>query len=233
MKILITSKKHIASYQLAFLLKENDIIFGESFTDFPLENSNSLAHQLLAFCLTHQIEKVFPLRYSELEALAESKVLFEEFGIDVMLSNTELNFINHEVKLVNSYTELSMAMIALGYPNQKIAIEDTSGRGELILIDDEVKDNYQIWNQIKTINFNQLGKWFNQTNFQPINLYAIDDSFHQFYILMIDGEMSFIENIHENILNEIKSVLLPNYRNGFYHVVINNHKIIQIKYATI
>ena len=228
MRVLITTSKHCGSYQLVALLKHHEVLFGDDFADFPSLNSNSLAHQILKFCLDHQIQKVFPLQFAEIEELRKSTVLFDEFGIEIMLGIDDLATLNQADRKATSFAELSSNLIALGYPNQKIAIANANDRGELIVIDDTVNDNLQIWNKINSINFNQLGKWFNQTNFSPVYLYRLTDSLAQFFVLIEGDEFKTFSKLNEDVAENLKNILQNKNLKGFYHIAIVNHKVLRI-----
>lgn len=233
MKVLITSAKHFASYQLAFFLKNDEILFGDNFDNFPPFNSNSLAHQLLAFCLDHQIEKIFPLRSSEIIPLLESKILFDEYGIEIMLTPQKLQQLSIYDKEVDSFSALSLGLIALGYPTQSIAIADALGSGNMISLDDTINDNALIWSGIESLNFNQLGKWFNQSNFKKIHLHRINVVLKQFYVLLNNGEIICDEDLGNEILTQLKSLKLQDEAKGLLHIVINNQQIIRVKNAAL
>lgn len=234
MKVLITTSKHIASYQLASLLKNEELIFGDYFTDYPTDASNSIAHQILKFCLDHQVKKVFPLAFAEVEELKKSLVLFDEFGIEIMLSIKERQDVAIADKQVNSFSELSTGLIALGYPNLKIAIGDKNGRGDLILIDDVVKDNSQIWNQVKSMNFTQIGKWFNQANFAAVSLYKLNDGeFSQAFVLIDGGGLRSVQNLPPSMVQMLQNTIATKNLKGFYHVAFAEEKIIRMVNATL
>ncbi|HET8827775.1 MAG TPA: hypothetical protein VFM79_00465 [Pelobium sp.] len=225
MKVLITSSKHFASFQLAFLLKNDEVIFGDHYADFPPAESNSIAHQILKFCLDHQIEQVFPLAFAEVEELRKSTILFEEFGIELMISEKDLTTTH---KQVNSFAELSSGLIALGYPNKKIAIADSAGRGELILIDDAVTVNLQIWNGVKSMSFNQLGKWFNQTSFSAIALYQLNGELQQFFVLINNAGVSSLGVLPIDIYENVKNMAQQQNLKGFCSVSIADQTVLRI-----
>lgn len=233
MKVLITTSKHVASFQLSSLLTDDDVLFGDHFDDYPRTDSSSLAHEILKFCLDHQIEKVFPLKLEEARDLSISLVLFEEFGIEVMLGADELTELNASNKIVDSFSALSTGLIALGYPNQKIAIASADKRGGIIVIDDAVKDNLQIWNQVETINFTQLGRWFNQSNFQFIDLYPLSGDLSQYFVLIDGQNIQSCSNLNQNVSEAIRSVVQNKKCKGFYHIAICNQNILRIVNATL
>jgi hypothetical protein len=227
LKVLITTSKHFASFRLATLLKDVEVLFGDDFTDFPTVNSNSLAHQMLTFCLDHQIQKVFPLKYEEVSELRKAFVLFNEFGIEIMLGADDEN-LNHYNKKANSYAELSAGLIALGYPNQKIAIADANGRGELILIDDTVSNNLQIWNRVTSVNFNQLGKWFNQSDFKPVFLYQLNDDLQTFFVLIDETGLKAVPALPQHICESLNAISQNTNLKGFYHVAVADQNVLRI-----
>lgn len=52
-------------------------------------NKDSIAHILLNFCITESIDSIIPLHDYEIEPLAKSAVLFNEYGIQVLLPSLE------------------------------------------------------------------------------------------------------------------------------------------------
>lgn len=233
MRILITTKSHPASYQLAFLLKNENLCFGEDFKDFPDCKSNSFAHQLLAFCLDEQIEMVFPLYIQELEPLSKSVVLFEEYGIELMLNVPQEHKTNAFDKEVSSYTELSAGLIALGYPQNSIAIADANGGGCFILLDDEVKNVLQIWSHIKSLNFTQLGKWFNQSDFNKLHLYKINYSLNQFELLVFKQQLFYSSMLSETLKKQIEEMVVAENYKGLLHIAADGDQILRINNAVI
>lgn len=101
MNILITAAASAQAYQLErFLGKSENVIFadsaelpefmlkGKKFIKIPPGDSFSFAHELLTACLDMQVSKVFPLRKTEIIALAEARQLFEEYNIAVIVPET-------------------------------------------------------------------------------------------------------------------------------------------------
>ena len=149
-----------------------------------------------------------------------------------MISEKIPEGLNLSDKQVNSFTELSSGLIALGYPNQKIAIADASSRGELILIDDAVTDNLQVWSHIKSLSFTQLGKLFNQSNFQPMLLYRLDQNVQQFFMLIEGDDLKLINKVTSDLLEMLKKISRKEKMKGFYHVAIADKKILRIVNTT-
>jgi hypothetical protein len=97
MIVLITGAASAAAFRLRRLLEFDEVIFADHldlpqsifketrFMQIPAGDSPSFAHQLLKMCLDNHIEMVFPLRLQELRPLAEAKVLFEEYGITLVV----------------------------------------------------------------------------------------------------------------------------------------------------
>lgn len=97
MPVLITGAAAAAAHRLSRILGDSQVIFADQqdlpgalfsktkFIQIPSGGSPSFAHQLLTLCLDHAIDVVFPLRREELKPLAESKRLFEEYNIDLII----------------------------------------------------------------------------------------------------------------------------------------------------
>lgn len=97
MGVMITGAASAAAFRLNRILGFEEVTFADHFdlpqsvfkeTRFlriPEGSSQAFAHQLLKICLDNHIEMVFPLRRTELRPLAEARVLFEEYGIKVIV----------------------------------------------------------------------------------------------------------------------------------------------------
>ncbi|WP_026899389.1 ATP-grasp domain-containing protein [Daejeonella oryzae] len=97
MPVLITAASHAEAYKLERLLNASDVIFadhidnshlkysGRKHIQIPAGNSASYAHELLKACLDLDIEKIYPLYFDEIVALSEAKLLFDEYGIKVIV----------------------------------------------------------------------------------------------------------------------------------------------------
>ncbi|MBC7914979.1 MAG: hypothetical protein H7Y07_12750 [Pyrinomonadaceae bacterium] len=94
---LITAATTAQAYQLEKLIPNKEqIIFADSFDlpqvmlkakrfiKIPQGDSFSFAHLLLSTCLDHQITTVYPLRRTEILALAQARLLFDEYGISII-----------------------------------------------------------------------------------------------------------------------------------------------------
>lgn len=97
MKILITGGKAATALKLVKAFDGAEILladYGEmpnihtssySFTGLGAWNSEILAHNLLTKCLDFGVDTLLPLFEQEIAAVAKSLVLFDEFGIKVLV----------------------------------------------------------------------------------------------------------------------------------------------------
>lgn len=101
MKILITGAKSATALKLFKAFDQHQVLFADygeipAFMpkDYQLEslgqkNQDTLAHVLLSFCLDHGIEAVLPLYVQEIDAVSKANILFNEFGIEILLPKPE------------------------------------------------------------------------------------------------------------------------------------------------
>jgi len=237
LKNLITSAHKSSSYELALLLNSHENVFGDSSfasNHFPSVDSVSFAHELLTYCLDHDIDRVFPVRTGELSCLLDTKVLFSEFGIEIMLPEPHQEFIyKSDFYDINSFSELSSVLLGLGYPNHQFALGKANQQGDLIIIDDQQKDFNQVWSKIESISFVQIGKLFNQLNFDPLVLYPIENGLKQIHVLFIDEKLKCTEIIPAAMSETIQNILALNNAKGFYQVYLSGDKMIRIKNVAI
>lgn len=229
MKVLITSANHPQSYILAYLLNGNEILFGNKIDDFPKEDSISLAHELLKICLDLEIEVVFPLRMKEMIPLAESTILFDEFGIRLMVNQLEQPIFNHVFEQAEDFSKLSSSLLKAGYPNRSLAIGKADVSGNLLLIDDTQKNFDQVWNKMESISFSQVGKLFNQQQFKPIVIYQLDGNLITVFVLNFNHEITFSAGLSSEHQQLIKSKFISENQEGFYRVDVSGNKILRIK----
>lgn len=98
MNILITAATSACAFRLARHIGNDEVVFfgdsynipqfpvgGKKFVQLPEATSPAFAHRLLTLCLDLDIQKVYPLRRTELTALAEAAELFAEYGINVIV----------------------------------------------------------------------------------------------------------------------------------------------------
>lgn len=102
MKILITGANNAKALKLLKAFPNHFILFADygdvagivtenyAFTTLGLLNKESIAHILLNFCITEAIDSIIPLHSFEVEPIAKSKVLFSEYGIDVLTPPADL-----------------------------------------------------------------------------------------------------------------------------------------------
>ena len=97
MKILITGGKTATALKMIKAFADIEILLGDygdvpkmsssaySFVELGAWNADVLAHNLLTKCLDYGVDILLPLYEAEIAALAKSLVLFEEFGIKVLI----------------------------------------------------------------------------------------------------------------------------------------------------
>ncbi|MDQ8005747.1 MAG: hypothetical protein REI64_13160 [Pedobacter sp.] len=97
MKILITGGKTATALKLVKAFEGSEVVLGDygampsittsaySFVELGDWNADVLAHNLLTKCLDYGIDMLVSLYEAEINAMAKSLVLFEEFGLNVLL----------------------------------------------------------------------------------------------------------------------------------------------------
>lgn len=96
MKILITGGKSATTLKLLKAFEGEEIVladYGEipSFTSSNYkfitlgEVNDAIAHNILNICLDYGIDVILPVHEFEINPIAKSKVLFQEFNIEVLL----------------------------------------------------------------------------------------------------------------------------------------------------
>jgi hypothetical protein len=97
MAVLISAASHAEAYRLERILQLPAVIFadyqelpkfpipGRKYLKIPAGNSASYAHVMLDLALNAGIEKIFPLYAEEILPLAESRQLFAEYGISLIV----------------------------------------------------------------------------------------------------------------------------------------------------
>lgn len=95
-KILITAGtsalafrlKNNLSNQFTFVLGESDEIpsvLKNQYIQTPKDSSPSFVHEILKIALDNNINKVIPLRDTEIIKLSKSLTIFEEYGISILI----------------------------------------------------------------------------------------------------------------------------------------------------
>jgi hypothetical protein len=96
LKILITGGKSATTLKLLKAFAGHEIVLADygDIPSFPSANytfitlgevNDAIAHNILNICLDYGIEMVLPLHEFEINHIAKSKVLFQEFNIQVLL----------------------------------------------------------------------------------------------------------------------------------------------------
>ncbi len=138
MSVLITAGSHSAAYKLERLINESEVIFadhlelpqltfsGRKFVKIPAGNSASFAHQVLDLALNEGVKKIFPLHADEIIPFAESRQLFLEYGISVIVPSKSW-FERNPLLKSNSKTELivvEMGKLIAGELPQGVTLTD-------------------------------------------------------------------------------------------------------------
>jgi hypothetical protein len=100
MPVLITGAAAAGAHRLQRILELDQVIFADQqdlpkalftktqFFQIPKGDSSTFAHQLLRLALDQSIDMIFPLRRDEIAALSETKKLFEEYNIDILVPDS-------------------------------------------------------------------------------------------------------------------------------------------------
>ena len=104
MKILITGGKTLTALKLIQAFANSEIILGDygevplissesyCFARLDLWNEEIAAHHLLTKCLDLGVDALLPLYVGEVVAVAKSLLLFEEYGISVLVPKPGVHF---------------------------------------------------------------------------------------------------------------------------------------------
>lgn len=242
-KILITAANSAKAYQLAYLLNEEELVLADSNSQaflVPDENKSSYAHELLSLCLDNQIQEVYPLKAKEVIALAEAKVLFKEYDIEVCVPNLlSLHKLNNlkdtgfnvaaNYSVVSSYQELSSTLLSLGYPNKNFVLGRLDDEGDLLILNDSQSNFNTVWQGLKEVSFLQIGKLFNHKDFEPIKIYETSEPLVTIDVLVKNNEFLFIQDVDYNVFELVQSLIKQFYLNGFFQIIISGDKVLRIK----
>ncbi|MBV2226219.1 MULTISPECIES: hypothetical protein [Sphingobacterium] len=99
-KLLITFGTRPLAQRLSKMLNNQfEVIFATSeevpsfleanFKKIPTAANPTYAHELLKLCLDKEVNYLLPLGLNEINVLAESKILFEEYGIQLLSPSKE------------------------------------------------------------------------------------------------------------------------------------------------
>lgn len=119
MKILITGGNNAKALKLMKAFPNHFVLLADygdvpeiaaenyAFKSLGDLNKDSIAHILLNFAITEAIDCIIPLHAGEVDALAKSSVLFDEYGIQILtppaddldayISNEKVNYQNFAV----------------------------------------------------------------------------------------------------------------------------------------
>lgn len=102
MYTLITAAASAKAYSLKNTLDTDDVLLGDylelpeilvqsgKMLRLPEPQSASYTHQVLALCLDKNIDTIYVLRKAEAELLLNAKILFYEYGIDILAADDPL-----------------------------------------------------------------------------------------------------------------------------------------------
>lgn len=241
-KILITGAQSALAYQLAWYLKTNDILFAD--TDncenlIPPATSNSFAHQFLNYCLNHQIEVVFALKADEQQALNQSKILFAEFGIDLLIVDdsqlVNINasaFLDGEIKnleTINDFESFSAGVLKAGYPNQTVWFSRTDALGNIYEINDKAASVNFLWFKSTILSFTQVSKLINQIPFIPLFIYPAKEKITVCKVLLYKQQVFTYKNLNQGQLNIIDKLKNTFNLQGFLEITFVDDKLVRLK----
>lgn len=101
MKILITGGNNAKALKLLKAFPNHFVLLADygdvpemstehyAFKTLGAFNKDSIAHILLNFCITESIDAIIPLNNLEVEPIAKSAVLFNEYGIEVLTPDAD------------------------------------------------------------------------------------------------------------------------------------------------
>lgn len=240
--ILITAANHPLSGLVSLLLQtEENIIIVDSDIDtfkLPQENSSSYAHEMLSIALSHNITHIIPLKEKEVFALAEAKVLYEEYEIQVLIPdlNQLKNLLDIQEKTfvtsltVDTLEYFSKRLLEIGYPDKAIALGSVNGKGELIRIDDSISDKIDCWHLPHASSFIQINKWLKAMPFTGIRLYELpEEKLSVVNVLKVGEEVYSYPKINVEINTTISQFLKVHKLQGLYEVAFSGTKIIRLK----
>lgn len=150
MKILITGGNSATAFKLTKAFKNYSILLADYgvVPDFSYENTqiksmgvlqgDSVVHQLLSFCLDHEIDLLLPLHQNEIIELHKSINLFNEFNVQLLIPNHHLSTYISEVKMSNQtdwFVHLNGKIMFASNPlsNNSQFIQDTDINGAFYL----------------------------------------------------------------------------------------------------
>jgi len=240
--ILITAGSHAKACLLSHFIGEGaNLIFGDKNNiafKIPDENSASFAHELLSLCLSNHISHVIPLKEKEVVALAEAKILFEEYEIQVLIPDLNQLKILGDISedefvpflTVKNLEDFSKSLLEMGYPNQSVAIGSLNGKGNLIKIDDSCTEKVNIWDLPLKASFIQINKLLKSNQFDGIKIYRLEgDSIFNIDVFSEGESIYSYQQIGYELRKLIGNIFKKEKLYGFYEVTINGNQIVRIK----
>ncbi len=240
---LITGANDAKAYMLMHLMGiDRDLLLADSTrqknTIPKATGTSSYAHELLTFCLNKGIDEVVPLKEQEIVALAEAKVLFTEYDINLLIPDLlqlrglpALNGTHFaEKRTVVDFNEFSKTLLGLGYPEGYFCFGDSEGKGDLILLDDSVKYNPSAWTMATTVPFISVGKLLNVGQHKPIDIYVLEEPEITVVDAFYDGRtFTTVQQLSVETTHILQTLLEEHQLKGFYKIETCGHKILRIK----
>lgn len=237
-KNLITAANNPLAYQLAWYIKNQEIHFCDNAQHqhiIPAYSSSSFAHQFLKYCLTHNIDRVFALKVQEIAALAESEILFKEFGIELMLVQPAvLQHIKSIIKSnavieVNNFSAFSASVLKVGYPEKIVWWGRADLSGQFYQLNDTHNANI-LWNKEGILSFLQASKLLQQSEFTPLYIYPNKPMLVK--ALCINGAVFYGSEISESTDLVFKNLQVKFNLKGFFELTLLDGKLFFFKTLT-
>lgn len=237
-KNLITAANNPLAYQLAWYIKDQEIHFCDNAQHqhiIPAYSSSSFAHQFLKYCLTHNIDRVFALKVQEIAALAESEILFKEFGIELMLVQPAvLQHIKSIIKSnavieVNNFSAFSASVLKVGYPEKIVWWGRADLSGQFYQLNDTHNANI-LWNKEGILSFLQASKLLQQSEFTPLYIYPNKPMLVK--ALCINGAVFYGSEISESTDLVFKNLQVKFNLKGFFELTLLDGKLFFFKTLT-
>lgn len=138
-KVLITSGTSAFSQRVAKMLPNCQLFFADSsaiptpflqtgkYKPIPNAEKNTYVHEVLKVCLDLAIDTLIPLGKDEILPLANSEMLFAEYGISLLIPSVELleDFLIVENPSRADYAELFInAEDVVDFPSKGVFVKD-------------------------------------------------------------------------------------------------------------
>ena len=147
-KLLITFGTRPLAQRISKMLQDKfEILFSTSeevpsflasnYLKIPTGVNPTYAHEILKLSLDRQVDHVLPLGLSEIQTISEAKILFEEYGIQLLCPDRETLEEVFVLENPNSSVELSLFFNGISLNNTKDFYGGISG---LYAVSDEGDD---------------------------------------------------------------------------------------------